>query len=162
MVKQREAYKLIFLEPAKSRIEKNLCPVCEKPKDQWTRSTRWRCCSKECTQKFDEKFYVYGWPGLRSKAFERDNYTCVKCGAKPTKEYTIQDKIETYPDCEKLIGDHIIPIALDGDQWDLDNVQTLCIQCDKAKTKQDQGLIALERRRERQVLKGQKSLRDFI
>lgn len=158
MVKQRVAYERIVLEPAKTRIANGECPVCSKPKDKWTRSTRWYCCCHDCTVEFNEKYVVLGWPDLRNRAFRRDNYTCVKCGAKPTKEYLE----EAYPDFSKLIGDHIIPISLGGDQWDIDNVQTLCIQCNKIKTKQDQGLIASARHRERQILKGQKTLWDFI
>ena len=163
MVKQRVAYERIVLEPAKSRIESKECPACSKPKDQWTRSTRWICCCHDCTVEFNDKYVILGWPDLRNRAFRRDNYTCVKCGAKPTKEYRYRDEIISIdPDYSKLIGDHIKPISLGGAQWDINNVQTLCIQCDKFKTKQDQGAIALERRRERQVLKGQKTLRDFI
>ena len=54
--------------------------------------------------------------------------------------------------------DHIIPIALGGEQWDIDNVQTLCIDCDKIKTKKDQADIGRLRRKEKLESKGQKFL----
>jgi len=159
MVVKRQAYKLVILEPAKSRLERGECPSCGKPKSKWKRSTRWRCCSKRCTAKFHKYFYAFGWPDLRSKAFKRDNYTCRKCG----KIFIVRDVAtgKEYGRDSELIADHIIPIALNGDQWDINNVQTLCIQCNKIKTKQDQGLIASARRREKQVLKGQKTLPGF-
>ncbi len=33
-------------------------------------------------------------------------------------------------------GDHIIEIADGGDEFDMENVQTLCVSCHKAKTKE--------------------------
>jgi len=58
-------------------------------------------------------------------------------------------------DSSKLIGDHIIPIACGGEEFDLDNVQTLCETCNKIKTKQDHGEIAKMRRIENVLQKGQ-------
>jgi len=46
----------------------------------------------------------------------------------------------------KFVADHIIPIALGGSEFDLNNVQLLCEVCDKKKTKRDQGKIARKRR----------------
>ena len=56
--------------------------------------------------------------------------------------------IEVY-DGGKLIADHIEPIALGGDEWDENNIQTLCIKCNKIKTKEDAKKIAIERKREK-------------
>lgn len=164
MVIKRQAYKLVILEPAKSRIARGECPSCGKPKSKWKRSTRWYCCSKKCTAKFHKYFYVVGWPDLRNKVFKRDKFTCVNCGTKPTKEYESfsSGKTESYPDYSKLIADHIKPISLGGEQWDPINVQTLCIQCNKIKTKKDAGDIAKERRINRKLSKGQKQLQEFV
>lgn len=52
-------------------------------------------------------------------------------------------------DLSTLIGDHIIPIALGGKEFDIDNVQTLCLKCNKIKTKQDAKEIAVLRQREK-------------
>ena len=71
----------------------------------------------------------------RKEAFVRDHYKCVKCEKKGSDS--------------SLIGDHIKPIALGGEEFDVDNVQTLCIDCDKIKTKSDQNKIAKERRIEK-------------
>jgi len=55
---------------------------------------------------------------LRHLCFKRDNYKCRDCGA-------------TKDDCILEI-DHIIPYSLGG-QTDLDNLQTLCKRCNRAK-----------------------------
>jgi 5-methylcytosine-specific restriction endonuclease McrA len=156
MVKQREGHKVILLEPAKSRILKDLCPVCEKPKSIWTRRTDWNCCSKECTEKHQVDYYVFGWGALRLKAFFRDKYTCVRCGLNPRK--VMNSSGATTSDDSQLIGDHIIPIACGGDEWDLNNIQTLCISCNKIKTAQDASKIAQLRDIEKKQSHGQQLL----
>ena len=79
------------------------------------------------------------WPCLRLKALRRDNFTCVKCGSKGSAPYT------------NLRGDHILPIALGGEEFDISNVQTLCLKCDKIKTSQDLKDIAVQRRLEKEL-----------
>ena len=41
------------------------------------------------------------------------------------------------PHTSKLAADHIMPIALGGAEFDIDNIQTLCTDCHKEKTKID-------------------------
>ena len=81
-------------------------------------------------------------PELRIKCFQRDKYTCVKCGF-IGKEGHYQDfggmKIN-------LIADHIIPLSLGGKDK-LDNMQTLCLKCNKKKNKKDQSDIARKKRK---------------
>jgi 5-methylcytosine-specific restriction endonuclease McrA len=154
---KRETPQHIELTPlAIQRRDDKLCLVCAKPKADWgTRNRNFRCCSAECTKQFwmkTELVIVKNWVLLRLKVFERDNYTCVKCGAKPTciiSAYhgTLYDEPERIiPAISKLIGDHIRPIALGGDQWDPDNIQTLCIACNKIKTAQDAKAIGKARK----------------
>ena len=53
------------------------------------------------------------------ECFTRDNFTCVKCGAKPA-------------DLSELHMDHIVPISKGGlTIWD--NLQTLCAECNLKK-----------------------------
>jgi 5-methylcytosine-specific restriction endonuclease McrA len=148
MVKQRENYKIVISKEAQERINNNQCPSCGLPKEEYKRRKDWRCCSTECTNKYVKQMVTYGWPQLRLKAFVRDDFTCQHCGIRPKKK-----ELESYPkegggfdykwvetnmhDSNALIGDHIIPIALGGDEWDIDNVQTLCVSCDKKKFKDD-------------------------
>lgn len=56
---------------------------------------------------------------LRHECFKRDNYTCKECGA--TKEQKM------------LHADHILPVAQGGAD-ELDNLQTLCDNCNAAKS----------------------------
>lgn len=44
-----------------------------------------------------------------------------------------------------LIADHIVPIALGGPQWDINNIQTLCLDCNRTKTAHDAADIAAVR-----------------
>jgi len=165
-LKKREVYKVIVLEPAKSRLEKDQCPSCGKDKKDWNRRTDWRCCSTKCTEKYNKFLVIYGWPDLRMRAFKRDNFTCVKCGVKPLyvrKQLNLKtnkvDYIQTQkPDCGQLVEDHIIPIAIGGEEFDIDNVQTLCIPCNKEKTKQDHKDIAAHRKKVKLYNKGQRFL----
>jgi len=158
MVKQREnTFVRIIQEPALSRIKNNQCPVCGKPKSEWNRRTDWRCCSPKCTEKFEDFCIIRDWSKLRQKCFERDNYTCVKCGLQPKHTKDSWRKEGTIKDGE-LVADHIIPIALGGEQWDINNLQTLCIKCNKIKTKEDAKNIAKLRRIEKKLSNGQKQL----
>jgi len=162
-------YKLT--EQQKIWLNTNCCPICGLPKDQWKRRTDWRFCSKECTKKNSEE-NVFIWQLFREKAFIRDKYTCVKCGSQPLSEYEFnpnywnnnftefkewQEQRSIFKEwkgttailfCpEQLIGDHIIPISVMGEEYNLDNVQTLCIECNKIKTKEDMKKIALYRKK---------------
>lgn len=125
----------------KEWLKTECCPICGLPKSKWKRRTDWRCCSVDCTQKFWNLTYV--WQSFKEKAFKRDKYACVKCGEKPTQKTYEGNFI---PDTSKLIGDHIMPIAIGGEEYNLDNVQTLCEKCNKIKTKKDLRKIALYRK----------------
>lgn len=153
-MKQRSGYALRTTKLQRERMKNDKCPSCGLLKSKWKRRTDWRCCCVECTEKFDEGYYLY-WSDFRIRTFIRDKFTCVKCGHKPM-EKTYEGKMIS--DTSKLIGDHIKPIALGGDQWEIDNVQTLCLKCDKIKTKEDAGEIAKERRKEKRISIGQEEL----
>jgi 5-methylcytosine-specific restriction endonuclease McrA len=80
------------------------------------------------------------WAEFRERAFQRDHRTCVECGRK----YGDRDAkgfIHT-----EFVVDHIKPIALGGAEFDMDNLQTLCWDCNKKKTHGDIKLIAATRR----------------
>lgn len=139
MVKQRINWAWNLTPEQKKKIDNNQCPNCGKPKSEWTRRTDWNCCSKECSEEFYSKnLAVLDWAKVRRQAFKRDNNTCKYCGKK-------------FGYASELVGDHIIPIAVGGDEFDINNVQTLCIQCNKIKTKRDARVIAKHRRREKEM-----------
>jgi len=58
--------------------------------------------------------------GMRREVFKRDNYTCVECGAKKSDGATLH-------------VDHIIPVSKGGTD-ELDNLQTLCKDCNLNKS----------------------------
>ena len=64
-------------------------------------------------------------PGLRLKVYERDRFRCVYCGRSPITDLTVE-----------LHADHIIPFVRGG-QTALENLQTLCAQCNLGKGSRD-------------------------
>jgi len=68
-----------------------------------------------------ERGYGYEWVKLRLHALRRDNHLCQPC---------LRDSRAT----QATEVDHIIPKALDGTD-DFDNLQSICTECHKAKTK---------------------------
>ena len=81
---------------------------------------------------------------------------------KTDKEYKMREEMwrKAHP-WRDFIADHIIPIALGGPEFDLNNVQLLCERCNKEKTVKDAFDIA----KKRQVLKrsgGASPLTDFL
>ena len=57
-------------------------------------------------------------PLLRAKVFERDRFSCRRCGHEP-------------PDV-KLVIDHVIAVARGG-KTEIENLQTLCVECNVGK-----------------------------
>ena len=88
------------------------------------------------------------WTVLRNKVLKRDNDKCVECSIK--EKFTLG--------MSNMIADHIKPIALGGDEWDINNIQTLCSKCNKIKTKQDHKDIAELRRTEKKLVDGQTTI----
>lgn len=163
-LKKREGQRVVILPEYKNRIKNGLCPICSKPKNEWNRRKDWRCCSKECTNKWNKDIYIWSWQQLRLRIFRRDNFTCVKCGFKARIQREIyDDEWKKYLDDNyiifeinekeafvgnesQLIADHIMPISLGGDEWDINNIQTLCKDCNRKKTNNDFKKIAIARR----------------
>jgi 5-methylcytosine-specific restriction endonuclease McrA len=56
---------------------------------------------------------------------------------------------------DTLIADHILAIALNGEEWDINNLQTLCVECNKIKTAEDMIKIAKLRDIEKKQSNGQ-------
>lgn len=141
-MKQRENTR--WIKGRKDKKGRLLClvPTCNKPRQKYKNGNFRNYCKNHT---YEDMRPFTSWNVLRLKCFKRDNSTCVKCGYK--SDYKIYES--------NLIADHIKPIALGGDEWDLDNIQTLCKKCDKKKTKQDQKDIAKQRRIEKVQEKNQ-------
>lgn len=116
-------------QAAKAELDKNAqkgkCIICSADLPLGQR----KYCSRDCFLGWFKQFEPpFIWREFRDKAFVRDKYTCVKCGHKD--------------DDWKLVADHIVPIALGGPEFDMKNVQTLCLGCNKIKTRGDAQKIA--------------------
>jgi 5-methylcytosine-specific restriction endonuclease McrA len=133
MVFQRIGNALVLKPGIAELIKANRCPVCALPKFKWNRRKDWRCCSKKCTKYYYANLVIAcSWVELRQRVFERDDYVCKNCGKKFS--------------ADNLIADHIEPIAIGGNEFDLNNIQTLCRKCNKIKTRKDMKNIAHFRR----------------
>ena len=64
-------------------------------------------------------------PRLRLKVYERDRFRCVYCGRSPITDLTVE-----------LHVDHIVPFVRGGKTL-LENLQTLCAQCNLGKGSRD-------------------------
>lgn len=140
-----------WIEPRKDQEGNLLClvPNCNNLREMGRNGRMRNYCSKHNV--FSLREYST-WSALRMKALKRDKFTCVKCGKKPLKDSNRKGQ-KRKPNPSALVGDHIIPIALGGPEFDIKNVQTLCIKCDKEKTAKDQKDIAAERKREKLRMK---------
>ena len=118
---------------------------------------RRRYCSDKCSYDF---YVKNNWGAIRDKAVAKSNFTCVKCGfhlEKTDKPHYHSNGYksgfyyyriaapdghpllgrETTEPSKFFIGDHILPICLGGEEFDESNVQILCVECSKEKTKRD-------------------------
>ncbi len=95
---------------------KGLCRVCGKNKDKWENGRR-VVCSYGCSRKNASNF-IY-WSTFRDIIIKKHPY-CKKCC------YEVS-----------LCVDHIIPFAITGVLFDKSNLQVLCSDCHKKKTKKD-------------------------
>jgi len=77
-------------------------------------------------------------PGMRRLVRDEQGGRCAIC-RQPVNESNTSggpDKNHHY------VLDHIRPIAMGGDQWARDNLQVLCVRCNRIKTARDMGNIA--------------------
>jgi 5-methylcytosine-specific restriction endonuclease McrA len=66
------------------------------------------------------------WKEWREKVFERDNYTCKKCGAKSRKKY--DGNVKIHPHHRTSVA-KLIKYNLEKYIFDIRNGITLCEQC---------------------------------
>jgi hypothetical protein len=81
------------------------------------------------------------------------------CGYTPNKEYEYNGQKFRYSELSFegcFVVDHIKPIALGGSEWDEDNMQTLCVKCNKVKTARDARVIARQRVKDQLLAAGQR------
>lgn len=144
--------------------QKGLCRMCGKPKSKWDKGRRVQC-SKECETKYEQCMWYPGrWRTLILKKANGECAGCKKIHYKETLE-RVGDSYERVQTKQRNVfnsmeADHIKPIFLGGDEYDVDNGQALCLPCHKKKTAKESKLFAQKRKR-RTVLKHTKSLEAF-
>ena len=85
-------------------------------------------CSAEHRRKFWQKYeFFIAWRDIRRQAMRRDNRRCVDClkGGKVVRAEEVH---------------HIIEIADGGNEFDLDNTESLCRKCHLRKTEGNRAL----------------------
>lgn len=109
-------------------IEKGIMPKllpCDKPCSRGLEGSRSFFSCESCMLSKDNPFYYSHFKKqiipekLRWEVWERDNFTCLNCGAR-----------------QYLTIDHIIP-EFKGGKTELSNLQTLCRNCNARKGRSD-------------------------
>lgn len=102
---------------------------CGKPKDQWdSRHFQTYCSDVHRNLWWTLTDYV----GPHKNKYLEKNNKCTSCGYIGKRSWNTSD----------LEMDHIIAIILGGHPWDYRNLQSLCKECHKIKTKSDVGILA--------------------
>ena len=87
------------------------------------------------------------WMDFRWYVLDRDNGKCKHCGKTIT---TKNEKGLWLSSNADFVCDHIIPLCKDGKDWWEDpgmlNFQTLCVDCNKLKTKNDMATLVIDRK----------------
>jgi len=145
-----EADKVTLPNRAPLFVEKSHCQWCNKELTgkarfycQATKLDRWDNGASQCAIDF-----LNWWcsrPAYVRATFIRDSFTCQKCGLHPLRE----DK-PWLPDIRKLEADHIIPLARGGETR-IENLQTLCKECNRSKGTLLEGEVRESPPRPRQV-----------
>lgn len=97
-----------------------------------------------------EQFYT--WGGFRERVHKRDHYQCVVCH-------------KVVFNSSEYVCDHIVPLCKDGKDWyedpEMSNFQTLCLDCNRKKTKADMDSHRANKRLEKSVGKNGFTLLEF-
>lgn len=102
-------------------------------------------CSSECSNEF---FAKHNWNAMSARISKKQNMTCQKCGVQPPRDekgHLVWTKDKSKYDYFLYVVDHKVPIALGGEEFDESNLQVLCGDCNREKTKLDQAKIVKKR-----------------
>lgn len=96
----------------KDALGRSLCRMC----GTLTLTSRHTFCGPRCLRDF---FMQTDWSRVRKVVYIRDGGICMKCGRKVSPQH--------------FHVDHIVPLALGGDEWDLANLEVSCPECNLQK-----------------------------
>jgi hypothetical protein len=81
------------------------------------------------------------WDSFRWQVLDRDNGKCKRCGKIVAEKCTEGQYAGLWKNDAEFVCDHIMPLCRDGKDWwedpEMLNFQTLCVECNKIKTKED-------------------------
>jgi len=128
------------------------CVICGKELPKYKK----KYCSDECFLAWARQFHTDSWSSLRSEVIRESNFRCAKCGFQVADIPSQWECFAVYPEFLKgeryccpaenmFVVDHIRPVALGGKEFDKSNLQVLCEDCNKIKTKNDLVLISKKR-----------------
>lgn len=130
---------LSSFDPIKSPDGGYLCLNCHEkiPSKRATKYCKW-ACQYDWLAKHSHQF-------LREKLIKERGHICAHCKEDKGANHT-------------MVADHILPIALGGEEFDPANIQLLCQVCNKIKTRADMKDIGKQRKIEKLEAVGQKRL----
>lgn len=177
MIHKRQGNKLIMPKEWQERMDKEECPVCGQANKR-----QYRCCSPACTVEFWKTAFwsmqvrekIFARDNQTCQDCKRSNapYLAWSKRAQEWSPYKagIDERERIFTDNEvlyakyhpddpmprepalKLEVDHIVPIALGGAEYDLNNMQTLCEECHKKKTAKEAILFAHARNNQKTLI----------
>ena len=121
----------------KERLARRACPNCGCERSNfnlWNMDAT--CCRPSCSAEYWGRQPTIA--EMRRLVHDEQEGKCAHCKREiPTSSATKDPDTSHH-----YVMDHIRPIAIEGAQWARDNLQVLCIRCNKLKTARDMGKIA--------------------
>jgi 5-methylcytosine-specific restriction endonuclease McrA len=131
----------------KERLARRACPVCGRERSAFPAGGDAICCQPSCSSVYwREERPTVGQ--MRRLVLLEQEGKCARCGREIKELHAAGGRRPVH----SFILDHIRPIAMGGDQWDVHNLQVLCARCNRIKTARDMGAIARWKRYERRGL----------
>lgn len=121
----------------KERLARGDCPVCGRERSGFPAGWDAICCGPSCSSHYWMEEHPTVGEMRRLVLLEQEG-KCARCG----KEIQVPHSAGGRRQPHTFILDHIRPIAMGGDQWDMRNLQVLCTRCNRVKTARDMGAIA--------------------
>jgi len=131
----------------KERLSRKACPVCGRGRSEFPDGWDAICCGPSCSSLYWREEHPTVGEMRRLVLLEQEG-RCARCRRQIPVSRTAEGRHPHHP----FILDHIRPIAMGGDQWDVRNLQVLCARCNRIKTARDMGAIARWKRYERRGL----------
>jgi 5-methylcytosine-specific restriction endonuclease McrA len=132
----------------KGRLSRRACPHCGCERVNFNFGNRNAlCCQPSCSAEYWSRQRPT-IAEMRRLVYDEQGGKCAHC----KKELHEFNATECLHIVHHYVLDHIRPIAMQGDQWARDNLQVLCIRCNRIKTARDMGAIARWKRYHRRGL----------